>query len=255
MTQTTPPLAVVVLAAGKGTRMKSDLPKVLHPVDGQPMVCRVLDAVDALTPAKVVVITGFGADAVEAAVGESHPQALFARQTEQKGTGHAVQMAQDALAGFGGDVLVVCGDVPLVRGDALAALLDGHRQSGRAVTVGSAIVDDPTGLGRVLRDGAGAFVAIREQKDCTPEEATVKEGNTGLYVVKAAHLWPLLEAVTPNNAQGEYYLTDIVAHGLKAGLGVEASPVAQEARELLGVNSPEQLAEAERLFAARKGIA
>lgn len=253
MNTTPPPLAVVVLAAGKGTRMKSDLNKVLHPLAGQPMVAHVLAATGKLSPVKTVVITGHQAADVEAAVRRADPEACFAFQAEQKGTGHAVQMAQQALHDFDGDVLIVCGDVPLVRTEALAELIDAHRAHGVAVSVGSAVVENPFGLGRIIRDDAGAFVAIREQKDCTEGETAIREGNTGLYVVDAQPLWALLDAVKPHNAQGEYYLTDIVANGIATGHKVEAHPMAQDAHELLGVNTPEQLAEAERLFLQRKG--
>lgn len=244
-------LAVVILAAGKGTRMKSDLPKVLHPLAGKPMLWHVLKATQGLKPAHTVVITGHGAEAVEAAVSGEFDGLSFARQTEQKGTGHAVQQAEAALKGFTGNVLIVCGDVPLVRTEALQAFAESHIAAGNAVSVASAVVDDPTGLGRMIRDEQGKLQAIREHKDCTPAEVAICESNTGIYAVQAAHLFALLAKVTPNNTQKELYLTDIIAHGLAAGLKVDALNIPQAATELGGVNTKVQLAASETVIQNR----
>lgn len=244
------PLAVIVLAAGKGTRMKSDLAKVLHPLSGKPMLWHVIQAVKPLEPEHIVVVTGYQAETVETAL--KAEAVTFARQAEQQGTGHATLQAQPALDGFTGDVLIVCGDVPLVQTKALAGLLGTHRHEGNTVTVASAIVENPFGLGRILRTGK-AFTAIREQKDCTPEQAAIREVNTGIYAVAAPALFKLLARIQPNNAQAEYYLTDIVTEALADHLRVEAAAVPQAAAELSGVNTPEQLADAQRILSSRTG--
>lgn len=242
------PLAAIVLAAGKGTRMKSNLAKVLHPLAGQPMLAHVLAALTPLAPAHTVVVTGHMADDVEAAIKPAFPHATFVRQEQQNGTGHAVQQAeqqQSPLATFTGTVLIVCGDVPLVQTEALAGFLGQHHQQGNAVSVACANVANPTGLGRILRDANGNLLTIREQKDCSADEAAICEVNTGIYAVDATHLFQLLAQVGNTNSQGEYYLTDIVPLGLKAGLKVGALPIAQPAEELAGVNTRVQLAAAE----------
>lgn len=249
------PLAVIVLAAGKGTRMKSDLPKVLHPLAGKPMIWHVLTAAHAMNPTRTVVITGHGADAVEAAIASDFPAVQFARQTEQKGTGHAVQQAAAALNGFTGTILILCGDVPLMQPAALQAFVAQHHGRGNAISVASAVVDDPTGLGRMLRDNTGKLLTIREQKDCTEAERAITECNTGIYAVSTAALWPTLAKLQPNNVQHELYLTDIIPLGLAAGLPVDALTIPQDAGELGGVNTPEQLAASERIYLNRKAQA
>ena len=236
-------LAIVILAAGKGTRMKSTLPKVLHPLAHRPMVLHVLDAAYALNPEKVVVITGHGADDVEKTIATTYPNTQCVRQTEQLGTGHAVLQTESILSNFSGNVLILCGDVPLVRADALETFLEKHNAND--ISVGSAQVADPTGLGRIVRSTDGTFTKVQEHKDCSAEELTITEINTGLYAVAGEHLFPLLHKVDNNNAQEEYYLPDILKIGLTEGLNVNAEDVAQDPAELGGINNRIQLSVAE----------
>ena len=194
---------VIILAAGKGTRMKSDLPKVLHEVGGKPMVEMVLETSQAAGAEKIVTVVGHGAERVEAVLaGRSE----FALQAEQLGTGHAIQMAEPQLGDAEGMTLIGSGDAPLFTVDTFNKLFDFHEQSGNAVTVLTAIAPDPTGYGRIIRDENGNVIRIVEQKDATPEEAAVNEINTGVYVFDNQLLFSSLKQVTNDNAQGEYYL-------------------------------------------------
>lgn len=236
-------LAAIVLAAGKGTRMKSRVPKVLHKICGRPMLFYVLDAVRSAGVKETVVVVGFGADQVAREVGDG---AAVALQAEQLGTGHALQQAGPFLRDFCGDILVVCGDTPLITPETLARLAGEHRASGAAATVLTAEMDDPRGYGRVLRDAAGRVIRIVEEKDATPEEKITREINTGVYCFKAAGLFEGLAGIKPVNAQGEYYLTDII--GLFVGRGLLVGAVkAADPGEMAGINDRVQLALAERV--------
>jgi len=241
--------AAVILAAGKSTRMKSDLPKVLHPVGGRPMIEHVLDAARAAGIGRIVVVVGHQAERVKQALAH-HADLEFALQAEQKGTGHAVQMCAEALADHEGPVLILAGDTPLLRGSSLAGLLDELRARNAACVIGSAVTDANEGLGRIVRNDAGQFVRIVEQKDATPEEAAIREINTGCYAFDRRLLFDALAQVRTDNKQGEYYLTDCPAILLEQGKTVLAvsSLNAEEAR---GVNTPEQLAEVERVLNRR----
>lgn len=243
-------LAVIILAAGQGTRMRSRLPKVLHPIGGTPLLGHVLHTAAALAPARVVVVVRHDRDAVAAAVAELAPDATIVDQDEIPGTGRAVQQALDALAGFDGDVLVLSGDVPLIERDTLAGLLDAHRGHAASVTVLSSHVADPAGYGRVLRDASGDVERIVEQKDATDHERQVAEINSGVYAFRAASLAVHLAAVTRDNAQQEMYLTDVIGLARRAGERVAAA-VAPDATAALGVNDRVQLAEAARLLNER----
>jgi bifunctional UDP-N-acetylglucosamine pyrophosphorylase/glucosamine-1-phosphate N-acetyltransferase len=206
-------VATVVLAAGKGTRMRSERPKVLFEVAGRAMVNHVLSAALELRPKAVVVVVGHGAAEVREAVradGAFDPKVVrFALQGTQKGTGHALRAALPALRGFRGTVLVLSGDVPLVRAGALRMLADAHRRSGNAATVLTFRPEDPTGYGRIVRDGRGAFLDIVEERDADIETRTIAEVNSGLYAFDAALLAGALRRLKPQNAQGELYLTDV----------------------------------------------
>ena len=245
-----PQLAVIVLAAGQGTRMKSALPKVLHGIGGRPLVGHVLDTAFSLAPARVVVVVRHERDLVATAVLDSAPTAIVVDQDDIPGTGRAVELALAALAGFDGDVLVLSGDVPLLEGDTLAGLVAAHRAGAAAATVLSADVADATGYGRVIRDADGAVQRIVEQKDATADEASVSEINAGVYVFQAPALRTHIALVGTANAQGERYLTDVVALLRDARLTVAASS-APDAATALGVNDRVQLAEAARLLNAR----
>jgi len=241
-------LAAVVLAAGQGKRMAAPGPKVLVQACGRALVEHVLDALAPLRPSRTVVVHGHGGGAVQDAL--AGRDLAFAHQAEQLGTGHAVQCALPALDGFAGDVLVLCGDTPLLTTDVLRALVDDHRGTDRALTVLSADLAEPGSLGRVLRDERGDLRAIREVADATPAEREVSEINTGVMVIGSGHLAGALQRLTPDNAQGEYYLTDAPGLLLGDGLAVGVHLTA-EAGAALGVNNPQELAEAVRLLEAR----
>lgn len=238
----------LILAAGKGTRMKSKLPKVLHRVGGVPMVEQVLQAVKAAGTKRQIVVVGFGGEAVQEYLGD---QAETVVQEKQLGTGHAVLQAEQALQGAQGTLLVTCGDTPLVTTDTFRNLLACHEESGAAATVLTAIMPNPFGYGRVIRNDQGQVVKIVEQKDGTPEELAVHEVNAGIYCFDLSLLWDMLHNVTNENAQGEYYLTDLIGMLVDAGKVVSAF-AAPDYNETLGVNSRQQLAQAEQVLRHRK---
>jgi bifunctional UDP-N-acetylglucosamine pyrophosphorylase/glucosamine-1-phosphate N-acetyltransferase len=232
-------LAIVVLAAGQGTRMKSAHAKVLHPLGGRPLICHVLTASAALGAARSVVVVGHQAPAVEAACGEFGVR--FALQSEQHGTGHAVRVACDsALRDFTGDVLILYGDVPLLRTATLERLVSRHRERGAALSLLTTVVDEPFGYGRIVRDDAGALRAIVEERDASAEERLIHEVNPGIYCARSEFLHEALAGLTPNNAQGELYLTDIVAAAVRSGGPVVTEPV--DPTEVAGINSRADLA-------------
>ena len=233
--------AAVILAAGKSTRMKSELPKVLHPILGRPMIDYVLDAARSAGCEKIVVIVGHKAEEVKAALSH-HPDVEFALQADQKGTGHAVMMSADNLAEHDGPVLVLAGDTPLLKGSSLSRLLEVQQQQNAACVVGTAITEANEGLGRIVRDTNGSFLRIVEQKDATPEEVAILEINTGCFAFDGRQLFKALNQVRPNNNQAEYYLTDCAEILLKDGETVLAE-TAFNIQEALGVNTQEQLAE------------
>lgn len=240
--------AAIVLAAGKGTRMQSDLPKVLHEVGGLSMIGHTLKAADGT--AKTIAIVGHGREAVEEEILKRFPTTICVAQKEQLGTGHAVLQARDALQGFSGDVAVLNGDVPLITTDLLKDLFSTHQRAGNTVTVLTTTVPDPTGLGRIIRDGAGNFKAITEHKDASEKQREIDEINTGIYIVRAPEVFSLLEKTSNQNASGEFYLTDIVSLALESG-GKVGTHKTDDGLALLGVNTPAQLAEAERIFQQR----
>ncbi|MDA8096073.1 MAG: bifunctional UDP-N-acetylglucosamine diphosphorylase/glucosamine-1-phosphate N-acetyltransferase GlmU [Desulforudis sp.] len=240
-------LAAVVLAAGKGTRMKSRRPKVLHRVAGKPMVAHVIKAARKVGVDRLIVVAGYGFEDVAAAV---EPEAEVVCQAEQLGTAHAVMQAEKRLTGFEGDILVLCGDTPLLTGQTLSGLVAHHRNTGAAATVLTARLDDPFGYGRVLRDAAGMVRRIVEQKDGSPDELTVQEINTGVYCFRHAGFFETLHRITPQNKQGEFYLTDIIEMYVTGERPV-VSYLLDDFRETLGVNDRRQLAEADRLMRER----
>lgn len=241
-------LAIIVLAAGQGTRMKSRLPKVLHSISGRSLVGHVLTTASRLGAERIEVVVRHERDRVVEVLAEQYPDAVIVDQDEIPGTGRAVQVAVDALpADFAGDVLVLSGDVPLLEAETLQALVAAHRGASAAATVLSALLDDPTGYGRVIRDATGAVSRIVEQKDATAEEAAVSEINSGVYVFQAAALRTFLTKVDQNNAQGEMYLTDVIGL-LRAAEETVAAEVAVDTAATFGVNDRVQLAEAGRVL-------
>ncbi len=230
----------IVLAAGKGTRMKSELPKVLVPVNGRPMVEYVLDALQAAGVERIVVVVGYRADLVRSTIGH-RPGVEFAEQTVQQGTGHAVMMCREQLATHEGAVLVVTGDSPLVQSSSLTTLCREFDRLRPACLLGTIHKAQPQGLGRIVRDPAGKFQAIVEEKDATPEQKQITEVNMSTYIFECRDLRSALDQIRPNNAQGEYYLTDCPSVLLAAGRPVDALPVLKPI-ESLSINTPEELA-------------
>ncbi len=247
----TRPLAIVILAAGKGTRMKSDLHKVLHPIAGRPMLMHLMDSAATLSPQHQVVVVGSGREQLERAVGTT---ATIAVQDPQHGTAHAVQQAQAALAGFSGDVLVLYGDVPFVRAATMQAMLDRlHADDTPAVVVLGFEPDDALAYGRVIAD-QGQVHKMVEFKDATPGERATRLCNSGLLAARADDLFALLARVGNDNAQGEYYLPDIVNIALADGR-TAAVVVTDDADEVAGINSRSELALAEGRWQARRRLA
>jgi len=243
-------LYAVVLAAGKGTRMKSDLAKVLHELGGKPLLQHVLEALGPLTAKSTVVIVGHQADAV-AAISKG-PGVTTALQAEQLGTGHAVDMARSALENESGYTLVLCGDVPLLRTQTIEALVRTTRDAGAAATVLTAIAEDATGYGRIVRDDDDRVVAIVEHKDASEEQRAIREYNTGTWCFDNEKLWNVLSRLDRDNAQGEYYLTDVVELLVAGGEPVAASVCADE-REVQGINTVDDLQRAKRDLDAMRG--
>jgi bifunctional UDP-N-acetylglucosamine pyrophosphorylase/glucosamine-1-phosphate N-acetyltransferase len=237
----------IVLAAGQGKRMKSKLYKVLHPVCGKPMVSHVLDVVKEAKAERSVVIVGYGAEMVKSYLGDG---AEYVLQEQQLGTGHAVRQAEALLGGEDGTTIVICGDTPLVQASTISAMLELHAKSGAAGTVLTAAFADPTGYGRVIRSADGTVQRIVEQKDCSPEEAAVNEINTGTYCFDNKKLFAALANVTSNNAQGEFYLTDVIGLFRESGESVQGYCTSDLA-EAIGVNDRVALAEAERFMRER----
>ncbi|WP_214749832.1 bifunctional UDP-N-acetylglucosamine diphosphorylase/glucosamine-1-phosphate N-acetyltransferase GlmU [Exiguobacterium sp. s189] len=237
----------VILAAGKGTRMKSKLYKVLHPVLGKPMVEHVVDQLDQIGVSRQIVIVGHGAEAVQDTLGT---RVEYAVQEEQLGTGHAVQMAEAELAGKAGATLVVCGDTPLLTAETLEALLAHHEAQQAKVTVLTAIADDATGYGRVVRGEDGNVTKVVEHKDASEAELAINEINTGTYVFDNELLFDALKQVGNNNAQGEYYLPDVISIAKEAG-EVVAAHTAPTFDETIGVNDRVALSQAEAIMRKR----
>lgn len=240
-------LATVILAAGKGTRMKSKLPKVLHKICGDTMISHVINAVAATGVKKTIVVVGHGADRVTSEVAG---RAQVALQEEQLGTAHALMQAAPYLSSFQGEILVLCGDTPLIEASTLLDLYHSHTEAGSDATVLTATVADPAGYGRVVRNDRGDLVKIVEQKDAAPEEKQIREINTGIYCFAAAGLFEALNRLAPNNAQGEYYLTDILEMYISEGRRVGAVRL-DDPIEIMGINDRVQLAEAEKHMRGR----
>jgi UDP-N-acetylglucosamine diphosphorylase/glucosamine-1-phosphate N-acetyltransferase len=234
----------VVLAAGKGTRMKSDLPKVLLPVAGRPMIEYVLDALAAAGVSNTIVVIGYRGDLVREMLARRRG-VMFVEQREQLGTGHAVMACREALEPHGGAVLVVTGDSPLMQTTSIAALLAEFDRTRPACLLGTAHRIDPAGLGRIVRDADGGFRGIVEDRDATPDERRITEVNMSCYVFDCRELLGALGKIGRHNAQGEYYLTDCPGVLLREGKRVDALPVLQPC-EALSINTVDELAVVER---------
>jgi bifunctional UDP-N-acetylglucosamine pyrophosphorylase/glucosamine-1-phosphate N-acetyltransferase len=237
----------IILAAGKGTRMKSKLYKVLHPVAGKPMVEHILDQVEKTRPTEVVTVVGHGAETIKDYLGE---RSAYALQAEQLGTGHAVLQAQDLLGGKKGTTLVITGDTPLLTAETLTNLFDYHQGKNASATILTAHAEDPTGYGRIIRDHVGIVERIVEQKDANEQEARVQEINTGTFCFDNELLFSALAKVDTNNTQGEYYLTDIIEILKKDGKAVAAFQM-DDFEEAMGVNDRVALAQANKIMHKR----
>lgn len=247
-----PRLGAIILAAGKGTRMNSDLPKVMHEVAGVPMVRHVVDACLDAGCSRVVVVVGFGRELVMNALKGLGPRLRFAVQAEQLGTGHAVNSAardfDDVPDDF--DVLVLCGDGPLIRRETIQTLLRRHRERGAAATLATAVLDDPTGYGRIIRDANGRFLDIVEHKDASPEQRAIREVNPSYYCFRARSLFTALKDLKRNETSGEYYVTDVPALLARAGRRVEIID-AVPPQDVLSINTPAELARVDSILRER----
>lgn len=243
--------ACLILAAGKGTRMKSDLAKVLHPLSNRPLVDWVMDASRKAGLSPLIMVLGHQAESVREAIGEGD-DLRFAIQEPQLGTGHAVMMAEEELCALSGDVLVLAGDVPLIRADTLTGLLELHRSRQAAATVLTAILDDPTGYGRIIRNEDGDVEAIREHRDASGAEKSVREINTGIYCFRIPDLLAALAHLSTDNDQGEYYLTDTLQILRGSGERIAAS-ICPDPDEIGGINTLDQLLAAEATMQGREG--
>ena len=248
---TASPLAAIVLAAGKGTRMKSDLHKVLHPIAGRPMLGHLLDAVNSLGATRLVVVVGSGREQVEPLVSQAGGEVVV--QEPQLGTAHAVQQAQNAMAGFEGDVLILYGDTPFVTAGTMERMRERlNAEDAPAIVVVASRPANPRQYGRILAEGDGRIAKMVEYKDASEEERAIPLCNSGLMTVRAGDLWPLLARVGKENAAGEYYLPDIVA--IAAADGRKAVVIEVEADEVEGVNSRAELAAAEARWQAQRRL-
>lgn len=246
-------IAAVVLAAGKGKRMKSDLPKVLHEMFGRPMVTFVLDTLISLKINKIYVVIGYRAEEVKEALRPYHDEVEFILQVQQRGTGHAVQMTEPALKDFDGDVIVLSGDVPFLSEETIKNLLTVHRREQAAATVLSSIPPDPSNYGRIVRkEGTDIVDYIIEDKDASDEEKRIGEINTGTFCFDNRYLFDSLREINDDNSQNEYYLTDIMEILRRRGLKA-AVHLTDNWDEVLGINSAEQKADLEAKFAEKFG--
>jgi bifunctional UDP-N-acetylglucosamine pyrophosphorylase/glucosamine-1-phosphate N-acetyltransferase len=242
--------AAILLAAGKGTRMKSDLPKVVFEVGGRPMVCAVVEACRAAGIERIVAVVGYKQELVREAL-RGYEGVEFAVQHEQLGTGHAVMSAAECFGASSQDVFVLCGDGPLIRPATLGAMLHRHRNTHAAATLATAVIEDPTGYGRIARDVSGRFMAIVEHRNCTPEQLAIREVNPSYYCFGSSHLFRALKGVTRNPLSGEYYLTDVPGLLLGEGQRVEVIE-AVPPEDVLSINTPDDLALVDRIFRSRR---
>lgn len=247
------------MAAGKGTRMKSDLPKVAHPVGGRAMVCAVVDACIGAGCERVVVVVGHGREHVEQALA-SYDTVRYAVQEEQLGTGHAVLCAREALAGVAGEapVFVLAGDGPLIRASTLRAMLDRHVSTGASATLATSVVDDPSGYGRIVRGPDGRFAGIVEHKNATPEQLEIHEINPSYYCFTHDPLFETLGRLGKDSVSGEYYITDVPAMMMEPGSsqegrgrGIVEVLDAVPPEDVLSINTPEHLAEVDAIYRER----
>lgn len=240
-------LKTLILAAGKGTRMKSDMPKVIHKVNGIPMITKIIDTLSELNPEENILILGHKKEEVLKVVGENCDYVL---QTEQLGTGHAVIQAKEKLKGYDGDVMILCGDTPLLRESTLKSLYEYHKESGAVTTILTSIYENPFGYGRIVKED-GLVKAIVEEKEASEEIKKIKEVNAGVYCFNSKELFKALDKIDNNNEKGEYYLTDVIGIQVSENKKVQ-SFILEDKMEILGVNSKVELAQAGKVLRDRK---
>ncbi|MCS7230020.1 MAG: sugar phosphate nucleotidyltransferase [Candidatus Kryptonium sp.] len=247
-------LATVILAAGKGTRMKNpDMSKVMFYLNGEPMIKNVVNLAFKINSDRVIVVVGYNKEMVMDYLKRIAPSVEFAIQEEQLGTGHAVMQTEEMLKNFDGDVLVLSGDVPLLTVKTMRRLLKHHYESNAVATLLTAEVDDPTGYGRIIRNPDGSVDRIVEHKDATEEERKIKEINSGIYVFKREPLFEALKHITPHNVQGEYYLTDVFYYFSHHDMKICALK-AENWDEIHGINTMEQLEKAREILERRRQL-
>ncbi|RMH69924.1 MAG: hypothetical protein D6675_11055 [Gemmatimonadetes bacterium] len=243
------PVATIILAAGKGTRMKSDLPKVLIPVGGKPMIHHVLETVKQLQFQPVVIVVGYRAEVVQAEI--AGVSATFVRQEPQNGTGHAVQQAEPVLRQFTGDTVVLYGDVPFIRPETLHRLVDVHQKENATATILTVDMPDPTRYGRIVRLPNGHVARIVEHADASPEELAITEINTGIICFRTPELFEALQHINAQNQQGEMYLTDTIEIFSRAGKSIRAVKI-EDPFEVMGLDNRAKVQAAEAQLRARK---
>ncbi|MFB3926134.1 MAG: NTP transferase domain-containing protein [Syntrophales bacterium] len=243
-------LAAIILAAGKGTRMKSELAKVLHPLLGAPMLSYPVAAAKEVGSEEIVVVIGHQADSIRKALDDR--AITFVLQEKQLGTGHAVLQTRSRFKNFRGTILILCGDVPLLRSATIQALLNQHLSSGAVLTVLTTVLENPGGYGRVIKTGDDVLKIV-EARDASDEEKEIREINTGIYCVDSGFLFEAVAAISNDNAQREYYLTDIVEIASRSGKKVKTF-IASDSAEVMGINTKDDLEKAKRVLRERAGM-
>ena len=236
-------LRVVVLAAGKGTRMNSDLPKVLHKLQSKPLIDYVIDESELLNPKEIILVVGFKKESVIKHT-QSRINLKYATQIEQLGTGHAVLQTNELLKNRKGHILILYGDVPNIKASTLQPIVSDHISNNRDLTLITAEIDDPTGYGRIIRDKNGNLLKIVEEKDCSDDEKKIKEWNPGIYIFKIPEVFKILDNIKTNNASKEYYLTDAIGLAQQSNMQIKAIKI-KNSDEVIGVNTADQLKELE----------